>query len=769
MSELPEEIFLNYVLFHRVNEEEIAPCRTFFRREIGERTEGMSFREAALEVNYWCAQEATYHCTDDRTLSALAVYRRGNGRCGEESVFTVNALRSVGVPARLVNAPKWSHCDDNHAWVEVWCDGKWYFTGACEPEPILNKGWFTNASSRAMMVHSRLFDLFPAEGEDVIGKEGAAVMLKQTARYAKVKTVSVKVTDKEGAAVKGAQVQFQVLNMGEYFPIAKAETDEKGTVSLVTGLGSVRVLAFLPEMEGFAQADLDTRAQDEISLTLTGEAVEAEDWRAVDVIAPVDTPVNPDMPTPEQKAEGTRRLNEANKIRKEKKENWANPELTAFLGQQCVGVDVNSMKPLDNLCHPVSVIREAEELAADAFGAAHAFLMVGGTTSSVQSMVLTACKRGDEIILPRNVHRSVLNALVLCGAVPVYVNPEVDQRLGISLGMKREQVAKAIAEHPNAVAVLVNNPTYYGICSDLRAIVRMAHDAGMLCLADEAHGTHFYFGGGLPVSAMAAGADMAAVSMHKSGGSLTQSSLLLTGPNVHAGYVRQIINLTQTTSGSYLLMSSLDISRRNLALRGRQVFHQVADMAEYAREEINAVGGYYAFGKELCNGNSVFDFDTTKLSVHTLDIGLAGIEVYDILRDEYDIQIEFGDIGNILAYLSIGDRPQEVERLVSALAEIKRRYHTDGAGLLSQEYIDPEVAASPQEAFYAPKKSLPLRETEGMVCSEFVMCYPPGIPILAPGERITAEILDYIEYAKAKGCSMTGPEDPDILRLNVLA
>ena len=207
-----------------------------------------------------------------------------------------------------------------------------------------------------------------------------------------------------------------------------------------------------------------------------------------------------------------------------------NPELTAFLGQQCVGVDVNSMKPLDNLCHPVSVIREAEELAADAFGAAHAFLMVGGTTSSVQSMVLTACKRGDEIILPRNVHRSVLNALVLCGAVPVYVNPEVDKRLGISLGMKREQVEKAIKEHPNAVAVLVNNPTYYGICSDLRAIVKMAHDAGMLCLADEAHGTHFYFGGGLPVSAMAAGADMASVSMHKSGGSLTQSSLLLIGP-----------------------------------------------------------------------------------------------------------------------------------------------------------------------------------------------------------------------------------------------
>lgn len=445
-----------------------------------------------------------------------------------------------------------------------------------------------------------------------------------------------------------------------------------------------------------------------------------------------------------------------------------NPELTEFLGQQCIGVDVNSMKPLDNLCHPVSVIREAEILAAEAFGAENAFLMVGGTTSAVQSMVLTACKRGDEIILPRNVHRSVINALVLNGAIPVYVNPEVDKRLGIALGMKREQVANAIKEHPNAVAVLVNNPTYYGICSDLKAIVKMAHDAGMLCLADEAHGTHFYFGENLPISAMAAGADMAAVSMHKSGGSLTQSSLLLTGKNVNPGYVRQIINLTQTTSGSYLLMSSLDISRRNLALRGKKVFKQVRDLAEYAREEINAIGDYDAFGRELIDGDAVFDFDPTKLSVHTLDVGLAGIQVYDILRDEYDIQIEFGDLGNVLAYLSIGDRVQEVERLVSALAEIRRRFKGDPSGLMTQEYIEPIVVASPQEAFYAPKKSLPIMETEGYICSEFVMCYPPGIPILAPGEKITADILKYITYAHEKGCQMTGPQDSKIENLNVL-
>ncbi len=423
-----------------------------------------------------------------------------------------------------------------------------------------------------------------------------------------------------------------------------------------------------------------------------------------------------------------------------------NPELAELLGQKCVSMDVNSMKPLDNLCHPISVIREAEELAAEAFGAAHAFLMVGGTTSAVQSMVLSVVKRGEKIILPRNVHRSVMGALVLCGA----------------------DVEEAIRQNPEAKAILVNNPTYYGICSNLKEIVRLAHEHGMYCLADEAHGTHFYFNENLPISAMAAGADMAAVSMHKSGGSLTQSSFLLAGPAMSEGHVRQIINLTQTTSGSYLLLSSLDISRRNLAIRGRDAFQRVIELAEYARGEINEIGGYYAFAEELINGDSVYDFDKTKLSIHTLDMGLAGIEVYDILRDEYDIQIEFGDLGNILAYLSIGDRMREIERLVGALAEVRRRYQRDKLGMLSQEYIAPDVAVSPHEAFYGESQSLPIEETAGMVCTEFVMCYPPGIPILAPGERITPQILRYIRYAKEKGCSMTGPEDPEIKRLNVL-
>lgn len=445
-----------------------------------------------------------------------------------------------------------------------------------------------------------------------------------------------------------------------------------------------------------------------------------------------------------------------------------NPDLTDFLGEKCLSVDVNSMKMLDNLCHPISVIKEAEELAADAFGAAHAFFMVGGTTSSVQSMVLSVCKQGDKIILPRNVHRSVINIMILCGAIPVYVNPDMNNDLGIALGMKLSAVEKAIQENPDAKAVFINNPTYYGICSNLKGITEIAHKHGMKVLVDEAHGTHFYFNKALPMTAMEAGADMAAVSMHKSGGSLTQSSFLLLGPDMSEGYVRQIINITQTTSGSYLLMSSLDISRRTLALDGQAIFDKVIDMVEYARKEINQIGDYYAYSKEIVNKDSVYDFDITKLSVNTLPVGLAGVEVYDILRDEYDIQTEFGDIGNILAYVSVGDRPRDIERLVSALAEIRRLYKKDRAGQLTAEYINPRVIFSPQDAFYSDKQSLPLRECKDMVCAEFVMCYPPGIPILAPGELITEEILDYIVYAKEKGCSMTGPEDMDINRLNVM-
>ncbi|MCD8316893.1 MAG: hypothetical protein LUB61_05785, partial [Eggerthellaceae bacterium] len=331
-----------------------------------------------------------------------------------------------------------------------------------------------------------------------------------------------------------------------------------------------------------------------------------------------------------------------------------------------------------------------------------------------------------------------------------------------------EEVRRAISENPDAVAVIVNNPTYYGICSDMVALANLVHENGMLLLADEAHGTHLSFCDRLPISAMEAGADMSAVSMHKSGGSLTQSSLLLSGKNVDWEYLGQIINLTQTTSASYLLMVSLDISRRNLALRGQEAFSRVVDLAEYARSEKNDIGGYYAYGKELINSDSVYDFDVTKLSIYTRELGLDGIEVYDLLRDDYDIQIELGDISNVLAYISIGDRIQDVERLVCALSDLKRRYQRSPEHMFTGYYITPIVKVSPQSAFYADKVNLDIRDCAGRVSGEFVMCYPPGIPILAPGELITQEIIDYILYAREKGCSLQGMKHPSADRLDVL-
>ena len=450
------------------------------------------------------------------------------------------------------------------------------------------------------------------------------------------------------------------------------------------------------------------------------------------------------------------------------KQGKGNPMLREFLGDKCLRYDMNSRKDLDNLCHPVGVIREAEEIAAEAFGAGHAFFIVNGTTAAVQAMVMNVVRKEEKIILPRNVHRSAIYALILTGAIPVYVNPGVHSKLGIPLGMSLKDVEEVILKNPDAKAVFVNNPTYYGICSDLIGIVELAHRHNMKVIVDEAHGTHFYFKSGLPVSAMAAGADMSAVSMHKTGGSLTQSSFLLIQDQKQMGEVRQVLNLTHTTSSSYLLLVSLDITRKFLALHGEEVFSTVQGLTDYARAEINKIPGFYCFDHGIVNKDNIYDFDATKLTIHTRGIGLAGIEVYDILRDEYDIQVELGDLGNILAIIGVGDQKRDIERLISALMDIQENYAKEDFGMITYEYISPIVRVSPQRAFYAPQKKVKIAESIDEIAGESIMVYPPGIPILAPGELITQEAIDYILYAKERGSFLTGIEDTTIEYINVL-
>ena len=317
VKKMPEEIFLNYILYHRINTEEILDCRSIFYEDLKGRIQGKSMAEAAIEINYWCAEKATYHTTDNRTIAPINVYRCGNGRCGEESTFTISALRSAGIPARQVYAPFWSHCDDNHAWVELWCDGKWYFTGACEPEPILNKGWFTNASSRAMMVHSRWFDKIVPENEDVNGIEGNAMVLNQLRRYADVKEVSIRLKKPDGTPAAGTRLSLEVFNYSQFLPIAHMVTDEKGEIHVTTGKGSLHITVMQDGL--WAEGAIDTRKEDILELTLKEFAI-PEGWQNFDSIAPIDTPVNTDQPTEEQKEERDRRLAEALKIRTAKVE-----------------------------------------------------------------------------------------------------------------------------------------------------------------------------------------------------------------------------------------------------------------------------------------------------------------------------------------------------------------------------------------------------------------------------------------------------------------
>lgn len=318
---LPEDIFVNHVLYYRINSEDISGNRAFFHEKLKDRIASCQDpAEAVLAINYWCAENAAYEASDMRTASPMTVYRSGKGRCGEESTFAVTALRSVGIPARQVYTPRWAHCDDNHAWVEVWLHGRWHFLGACEPEEILNKGWFSNASSRALLVHSRCFSDFTEEGEACIGKEGVTWFYNNTDTYARTKSLTVSVTDPEGKPAKGAKVSFEILNMAEYCSVAVLIADEAGEVRLTLGLGDIRIRAMLNGWCG--EALVSAAMQDRTELLLDTDLSQTDwirdVWEQEEVKAPADYPVNPGIVTPEQKQRRREKLAEANRLREQR-------------------------------------------------------------------------------------------------------------------------------------------------------------------------------------------------------------------------------------------------------------------------------------------------------------------------------------------------------------------------------------------------------------------------------------------------------------------
>lgn len=440
-----------------------------------------------------------------------------------------------------------------------------------------------------------------------------------------------------------------------------------------------------------------------------------------------------------------------------------NPELSSSFGEKILNMDTNSTRDLDLLGNSAGVILEAENLLASAYDADHAFFLVNGTTSGVQYMILTACSPKDKIIMPRNVHKSAINGVILSGAIPIFIQPEIDDEFGIAHSLTFESVKNTISDHPDAKALMLINPTYFGSTSDLRSIIKYCHRHSIAVLVDEAHGAHFPFHPDFPYSASTLGADMSTVSLHKTGGSLTQSSALLLNEGIFEKHqVRTVINLMQTTSPSYLLMSSLDVARQKLMTQGKAIFSNLLVLVREAKQRISKIPGMLVLSYENVNGAGLYDYDETKIVVKVSGLGLTGFEVYNILKNEYKIQIELAEMHVILAITSIGDDKNTIQKLVDALEDISSRFFgkNDGINIKMLNFNEkPKLVISPREAFYSNKKLIPLQQAEGEISGESVMIYPPGIPLIIPGERITSKIIEHYQFYLKHNCVIAHDED----------
>lgn len=450
-------------------------------------------------------------------------------------------------------------------------------------------------------------------------------------------------------------------------------------------------------------------------------------------------------------------------------------EFLSLVGKNLFAIDLTELPEVDNLHDPDGVIKEAMALAAQAYGADYTFFLVNGSTSGNNAMIMSVCDPGEVIIVPRNAHKSVIGGIILSGAVPVYVQPVWDEELGIDHGITPEGVDEAIIKHPEAKAVLIVNPTYYGSAIDIKRIVKLVHNAGKPLLVDEAHGPHLKFHPDLPVSGLEAGADIVVQSTHKIIGGMTQSSML----HIKDGYinvkrVKNVLQLIQTTSPSYVLMASLDVARRQMAIEGKELLDKAIYLAEKARKELNEIPGIKCFGREKCGKPGIYDFDVTKLTINVTGLGISGFEALDRLNETYNIQSELATLHNVLELISIGNTESDIARLVGAIRALayetkKEKVHTNGTLNLGLNFPDmPEAVMTPREAFFAKTKRIPFEASAGHICAEIVAPYPPGIPLLTPGERITRPVVEYLQIIHKHGGFINGPEDIRLSTIKVV-
>ncbi|MER2105427.1 MAG: aminotransferase class I/II-fold pyridoxal phosphate-dependent enzyme [Solibacillus sp.] len=454
-----------------------------------------------------------------------------------------------------------------------------------------------------------------------------------------------------------------------------------------------------------------------------------------------------------------------------KKGQGMDPAFREFVGDNVLSIDLINIAPLDDLHSPKGVINEAQKLAAEAFGADHTFFSVQGTSGAIMTMILTVVGPGDKIIVPRNVHKSIMSAIVFAGAIPIFIHPEVDSELGISHGISPESVERALKTYPDAKAVLVINPTYFGFVADLQRIVEIVHAHNIPVIVDEAHGVHIKFHEDLPLSAMQAGADMAATSVHKLGGSMTGSSVL----NIREGLVsakraQAVFSMLTTTSTSYPMLASLDTARRQLAIHGHDLLDEAIRLAKDARKRINAIAHLHCVGREKLSSSATYDMDPLKLLICVKDLGITGHTAEEWLRHNANIEVELSDLYNILCVVTLGDSKKEMNLLLNALKRMSQAF--DSEAVITEANVKipeiPALAMTPRDAFYAQTESILLSEAAGYICAEFIMVYPPGIPIFIPGEVITQENIEFIQMNIAAGLPVQGPEDDTLERIRVI-
>ena len=457
------------------------------------------------------------------------------------------------------------------------------------------------------------------------------------------------------------------------------------------------------------------------------------------------------------------------------------PAFREFVGDNVLAIDLTQIRGLDDLLQPEEAIDEAQKLAAEAYGADHSFFLINGSTSGNQIMMMAACNPGEEIALPRNSHKSAMGGLIMSGVRPVYMQPEVDESLHMDHTVTPETVRRTLREHPGIRAVYVVSPTYYGVAADLRGIAEVAHEHGVPLLVDEAWGPHFHFHPDLPMDALEAGADLCINSTHKMLGSMSQTAMLHhRGPRIPIDRLKAVVKLFLSTSPNLVLVASLDVARRQMATQGRALLDTTIARANDIRKRLNEIDRVYCFGEELRGRPGVFDLDPTKITITVKELGYTGYEAEEILRRRYNVQCELADLFNSLALITIGTTQQAADRLVYGVSELAREDRPidvfSPSGVLERRLSTgtynlpkiPPVVMLPREAFLAPTEFVPFKQSVGRICAEVITPYPPGIPVLSPGEEITREVVDYLKLELDAGVRMQGPYDSELRRIRVV-